>query len=178
MVWFGENWYEEVLRQLRQALAKCYALAFDDRSSVAEAAITTHTMNFVRKLVTTFGVGIENVTSVTQTFSSAASESLARRAQATAQDPVFQKMKTQFTNDFDFASPGATKLHNLINKLKKWIKILEAKIRLLPRSFLIEERCRFLSNFSLNTAEVDIPGEFLLPKVSAQHLGQGQFMLP
>ena len=61
--------------------------------------------------------------------------------------------------------PGATKLHNLINKLKKWIKILEAKIRLLPKSFLIEERCRFLSNFSQSTAEVEIPGEFLLPKV-------------
>lgn len=30
-------------------------------------------------------------------FSSAASESLARRAQATAQDPVFQKLKGQFT---------------------------------------------------------------------------------
>ena len=57
MVWFRENWYEEVLRQLRQALAKCHAVAFDDRSNVAEAAITPHTMSFVRKLVTTFGVG-------------------------------------------------------------------------------------------------------------------------
>jgi hypothetical protein len=33
------------------------------------------------------------------------------------------------------------------------------------RSFLIEEKCRFLSNFSLQTAEVELPGEFLLPKV-------------
>ena len=33
------------------------------------------------------------------------------------------------------------------------------------RSFLIEEKCRFLSNFSLKTAEVELPGEFLLPKV-------------
>lgn len=33
------------------------------------------------------------------------------------------------------------------------------------RSFLIEEKCRFLSNFSLQTAEIEIPGEFLLPKV-------------
>ena len=60
MVWFRENWYEEVLRQLRQALAKCHAVAFDDRSNVAEAAITPHTMSFVRKLVTTFGVGMTN----------------------------------------------------------------------------------------------------------------------
>ena len=66
-----------------------------------------------------------------------------------------------------FSVPGSTKLHNLISKLKKWIKILEARIKLLPKSFLIEEKCRFLSNFSQNTAEVEIPGEFLLPKVSA-----------
>ena len=57
-------------------------------------------------------------------------------------------------------------LQNLIQKLKKWIKILEAKTRSLPKSFLIEERCRFLSNFSRQTAEVELPGELLLPKHS------------
>ena len=34
------------------------------------------------------------------------------------------------------------------------------------RSFLLEDRCRFLSNFSLATADVEIPGEYLMPKVS------------
>ncbi|XP_074658755.1 transformation/transcription domain-associated protein-like [Tubulanus polymorphus] len=176
MVWFRENWYEEVLRQLRQGLAKCYAVAFENRGAVADATITPHTLNFVKKLVSTFGVGIENVSSVSQTFSSAASESLARRAQATAQDPVFQKMKGQFTTDFDFTVPGSTKLHNLINKLKKWIKILEAKTRLLPKSFLIEEKCRFLSNFSQQTAEVELPGEFLLPKHGHFYVKIARFM--
>lgn len=39
------------------------------------------------------------------------------------------------------------------------------------RSFLIEEKCRFLSNFSSSTAEVELPGEFLLPKVGVfKHL--------
>lgn len=158
MVWFRENWYEEVLRQLRQGLAKCYTVAFENRGAVTEATITPHTLNFIRKLVTTFGIGLENVSSVSSTFSSAASESLARRAQLTAQDPVFQRMKSQFTTDFDFkwvscslvpisllcelsskvtifqsSVPGSTKLHNLINKLKKWIKILEAKIKLRPK---------------------------------------------
>ncbi|CAN7941160.1 unnamed protein product, partial [Ixodes pacificus] len=154
MVWFRENWYEEVLRQLRQGLAKCHAVAFENRGAVSEATVTPHTLNFLKKLVSTFGVGIENVSSVSTTFSNAASESLARRAQATAQDPVFQKMKGQFTTDFDFSVPGAMKLHNLINKLKKWIKILEAKTKLLPKSLLIEEKCRFLSNFSQQTAEL------------------------
>ncbi|ESP00831.1 hypothetical protein LOTGIDRAFT_140419, partial [Lottia gigantea] len=176
MVWFRENWYEEVLRQLRQGLAKCHAVAFENRTAVTDATITPHTLNFVKKLVSTFGVGIENVSSVSSTFSSAASESLARRAQATAQDPVFQKMKSQFTTDFDFNVPGSKKLHNLINKLKKWIKILEAKTKLLPKSFLIEEKCRFLSNFSLSLVEVELPGEFLLPKHSHYYVRIARFM--
>ncbi|PSN44253.1 Transcription-associated protein 1 [Blattella germanica] len=157
MVWFRENWYEEVSRQLRQGLAKCLAIAFENRGAVSEATITPHTLNFVKKLVSTFGIGIENISSsVSAQFSSAASESLASRARATAQDPVFQMMKTQFTTDFDFAVPGSMKLQNLIVKLRK--------------SFLIEEKCRFLSNFSLQTAEVELPGEFLLPKASHQVL--------
>ena len=69
--------------------------------SVTDATITPHTLNFIKKLVSTFGVGVENVPSASA-HSGAASESLAHRAQATAQDPVFQKMKSQFTTDFDF----------------------------------------------------------------------------
>ncbi|KAG5328830.1 TRRAP protein, partial [Acromyrmex heyeri] len=169
MVWIRETWYEEVLKQLRQGLTKCYAIAFENRRAVSEATITPHTLNFIKKLVSTFGIGIENISSsqnMSNSFSSAASESLARRAQATVQDPVFQKMKSQFTSDFDFTVPGAKLLHNLISKLKKWIKILEEKTKQLPKSFLIEEKCRFLTNFSLKTAEVELPGEFLIPRHS------------
>ncbi|XP_041829403.1 transformation/transcription domain-associated protein isoform X1 [Melanotaenia boesemani] len=176
MVWFRENWHEEVLRQLQQGLAKCYSVAFEKSGAVSDAKITPHTLNFVKKLVSTFGVGLENVSNVSTMFSSAASESLARRAQATAQDPVFQKMKGQFTTDFDFSVPGSMKLHNLISKLKKWIKILEAKTKQLPKFFLIEEKCRFLSNFSAQTAEVEIPGEFLMPKPTHYYIQIARFM--
>lgn len=58
MVWFRENWYEEILRQLRQGLIKCYAIAFDNRKVVSEATITPHTLHFVKKLVSIFGIGI------------------------------------------------------------------------------------------------------------------------
>lgn len=93
-VWFL---FHQVLRQLQQGLAKCYSVAFEKSGAVSDAKITPHTLNFVKKLVSTFGVGLENVSNVSTMFSSAASESLARRAQATAQDPVFQKLKGQFT---------------------------------------------------------------------------------
>lgn len=177
MVWFRENWYEEVLRQLRQGLTKCYAIAFENRDTVNEAKITPHIFNFVKKLVSTFGIGVENISSsVTSAFISAASESLARRAEATYQDPVFQEMKVQFTTDFNFSQPGSLKLHNLIFKLKKWIKILENRSKMLIQSFLIEEKCRYLSNFSLKTAEVELPGEFLLPKHSHYYVKIARFM--
>lgn len=99
LVSFEANSYvlRQVLRQLQQGLAKCYSVAFEKSGAVSDAKITPHTLNFVKKLVSTFGVGLENVSNVSTMFSSAASESLARRAQATAQDPVFQKMKGQFT---------------------------------------------------------------------------------
>jgi len=61
MVWFRENWYEEVLRQLRLGLAKCYNIAFDSRGSVVDAQITPHTLNFIKKLVSTFGIGIGKI---------------------------------------------------------------------------------------------------------------------
>ncbi|XP_050675423.1 transcription-associated protein 1 [Leptidea sinapis] len=166
MVWFRENWYEEVLRQLRAGLSKCHVVAFHHRAAVAGATVTPHTLNFIKKVVSTFGIGVGMT----------ASESLARRAQATMQDPVFHKMKTHFTADFDFTQPNAMKLQNLIQKLRKWVKILEAKTKVLPKSFLIEEKCRFLSNFSLKTAEVELPGEFLLPKHTHYHVRIARFM--
>lgn len=58
MVWFRENWCEEVLRQLRLGLAKCYTLAFENRGAVNDAIISVSTHNFLKKLVSTFGIGL------------------------------------------------------------------------------------------------------------------------
>ena len=32
MIWFRENWYEELLRQLNDGLSLCQAAAFDSRA--------------------------------------------------------------------------------------------------------------------------------------------------
>ena len=32
MIWFRENWYEELLRQLNEGLALCQASAFENRT--------------------------------------------------------------------------------------------------------------------------------------------------
>lgn len=40
MVWFRENWYEEVLRQLKQGLAKCHAVAFENRGAGSSLSLS------------------------------------------------------------------------------------------------------------------------------------------
>ena len=50
-----ENWYEEMLRLLKQALSKCYTLAFENYAAVNEAQTTSQTLAYVKKLVSLIG---------------------------------------------------------------------------------------------------------------------------
>ena len=49
--------------QLRAGLNKCYAISFNNRAGVSKATINPHTLNFVKKLVSTFSTGVENFSS-------------------------------------------------------------------------------------------------------------------
>ena len=42
MIWFRENWYEELLRQLNEGLSLCQAAAFESRADG-----TLHVLNFM-----------------------------------------------------------------------------------------------------------------------------------
>ena len=63
---------------------------------------------FVRRLVSTFGIGLEQSGGVGSGTGGGGGggplshETLAKRAQAAAQDPAFQRLKAQFAADFDF----------------------------------------------------------------------------
>ena len=136
MVWFRENWYEELLRQLNEGLVMCQTAAFSSRAdgmyttytvlfirtvliflspfTVANSQIPSEMFQFVRCLVSTFGIGIEQTGSSGGGGGSGSGtgggggagplshETLAKRAQAAAQDPAFQRLKAQFAADFDF----------------------------------------------------------------------------
>lgn len=51
MVWFRENWYEEVLRQLKQGLAKCHAVAFENRGAGAFLSLSLSQFVFLSQSV-------------------------------------------------------------------------------------------------------------------------------
>ncbi len=59
-------------------------------------------MQFVRKLVSTFGIGLEGSGAGGGGAGPLSHEVAAKRAQAAAQDPAFQRLKAQFASDFDF----------------------------------------------------------------------------
>lgn len=166
MNWFKEYSYEEVQRQIQQVLLRCYAFAFENSRTISTQTINVQTFNFVRKLVATFGFGVAgNIQNSnypnTPGFTSAADSG---RVQAAAQDLEFQQTKVRFRADFDEALLQNMKLITLISKLKSWINILNQKNKLMPKTYLIEDKCIFLSNFSQHTADVELPGESLLPK--------------
>ncbi|CAG9853589.1 unnamed protein product [Phyllotreta striolata] len=172
---FKENWYEQVVRQLRQGLTKCYAIAFENREAVNEAEITPHILNFVKKLTSTFGTSPESATTDSCKYTSTNAENLTRRIEdKPGQDSVFLATKEEFTKEF--SQSNSMKLQSLISKLKKWIKILDSRSKMLLQSSLIEETCRFLSNFTLQTAEVELPGEFLIPKHNHYFVRIARFM--
>ena len=64
-------------------------------SIVANARITPEMLQYINKLVTSFGVTID------QSNTGPTSLDAVRRAQA-ANDPAFQRLKNQFASDFDF----------------------------------------------------------------------------
>lgn len=114
------------------------SLSHTHTHTVTNARISPEMMQFVHKLVSTFGIGLEQsgLVSTGNVGGALSQETLAKRAQAAAQDPAFQRLKTQFASDFDFSSPGAKRLHNLMSKLKRWIKILELKTKSLQKYVL------------------------------------------
>lgn len=179
--WFHENFHEEVLRQLKQALIKCYTWAFEKKTNVAETNVSPQALAFLRKIFSSFDAESNSSdssfhkdgqqSSKPHSFRTAFGQ-MAQRAQATSQDPMFLKLKSQFNADFDFINSDSRKLHNIVVKLKKWIKVFEAKVKVMPKSWLLEEKCRFLSNFCHKTAKVFLPGEYLLPKHGFVHISR------
>jgi len=180
MIWLRDYSYEEVQRQIHQALTKCYISAFENVSNIAEQTVSPQTLNFVRKLVTTFGVGLSSNLQGSNTarcgYYNTTMDYLNQRSQAIIQDPEFQQTRVKFRADFEESLLPNMKLIALIAKLKHWIGVLGQKKKLMPKSFLMEDKCRFLSNFSQHTADVEIPGDALMPKLTIYYVRIARFI--
>lgn len=179
MVWLRDYSYEEVQRQIHQALTKCYVSAFENSSNIAEQTVSQQTLNFVRKLVTTFGISLSSNLQGSSNrcgYYNATVDYLALRNQAITSDPEFQQTRVKFRADFEDSLLPNMKLITLIAKLKNWINILGQKKKSMPKTYLMEDKCRFLSNFSQHTADVEIPGDALMPKLTIYYVRIARFI--
>lgn len=176
MVWLREYSYEEVQRQIHQALAKCYMSAFENSSNIAEQTVSPQTLNFVRKLITTFGFSLQGPSNARCGYHHTTVDYLSMRNHAVTQDPEFQQTRVKFRADFEESLQPSMKLMTLITKLKNWINILSQKKKLMPKTYLMEDKCRFLSNFSQHTADVEIPGDAQMPKSTSYYVRIARFI--
>ena len=71
--------------------------------TVSGTKITPEMLQYVQRLVGSFGINVDGSSSGSSGNGTALSqEALSKRAQAAAQDPAFQRLKNQFASDFDF----------------------------------------------------------------------------
>lgn len=84
---------------------------------------------------------------------------------AVLNDPNYLLTRTKFQQDFNFQLPSASvNVFLMIAKLKTWIKLFELHLKTMPTSQLLDERFKFVTQFCSSTAEIEIPGEFLIPR--------------
>ncbi len=84
---------------------------------------------------------------------------------AIVNDPNYQLTRQKFLADFNYQLPSQqVNLFTFINKLKSWIKLFEIHINSLPKQQLLDEKFKFVTQFCSSTAEIEIPGEHLIPR--------------
>ncbi|CAL8112353.1 unnamed protein product [Orchesella dallaii] len=138
----GEGRTEKLLKELRNTLARCYQIAFENRALLApDPSSTSVVVQQLRQILFGFHVPMK-----------------------LAQEPKFLSMKAEFQDDFGSLISGKLNLVVAMQKIVKWIRILEEKTNKMDTVFICQDRCKFLSNFSMDIADMKLPGEFLIPK--------------
>ena len=188
LLWLKVNWFEELLRNFKQTLISCYAFAHEfsknANANIQECSIDPFSIIWFKKLhkfyadphwdkytlnknsaqpntpSTPGGSGqqqlVNNMNNQNQRL---------RCLLAILNDPSYQTTKQKFLADFNYQPPSSpVNLFAFINKLKNWIRLFEIHIRSLPKQQLLDERFKFVTQFCSTTAEIEIPGEFLIPR--------------
>ena len=171
LLWLKIHWQEEFLKDFKQTLHHCYTIAFENtkEKQLQNFTIDPFSIIWFRKLYRNYvELSVEKLNQQAQTNPN---QSI-KRYLAISSDPDYKLQKTQFLNDFNFSGsqqlPSASSatvnvnLFIFIHKLRNWIKMLEAKTRLQSKIQILDERFRYVTQFSSSVADIEIPGEYLM----------------
>ena len=177
------NWYEESLRNFKQTRNAAYSLAFDSlkspSASVHELTIDPFSISWFKRLQKFFAMQTPNVPPAASNNSQLASihNQRMRSILAFINDPNYQIAKQRFQTDFNFSLPSASiNVFAFIAKIKSWIKLFEAHLKNAPQTQLLDDRFKFVTQFCSNTADIEIPGEFLIPRHTNYYVKISRFL--
>jgi hypothetical protein len=134
LLWLKIHWFEEFLKDFKQTLYYCYTIAFENSKEkvLQNYTIDPFTIIWFRKLYRNYvELSYEKLNQQAQTNPN---QSI-KRYLAISNDPDYKLQKTQFLTDFNFIQSTTTtpttpvNLFVFIQKLRNWIKMLEAKTK-------------------------------------------------
>ena len=177
------NWYEELLRNFKQTLLQCYTHAFDFikaqnlSAPLQECMIDPLSITWFKKLHKFYldpywdkfqarnFPGSNGANAAQNAAANNTQNTRLRGILAIVNDPNYQLTRQKFLADFNYQLPSQfVNTFTFINKLKNWIALFEQHIRSLPKQQLLDDRFKFVTQFCSTTAEIEIPGEFLIPR--------------
>lgn len=105
-------------------------------------------------------------------------------------DPNHQITRQKFQQDFPYTQTSGSQqqqqqqlqqqqisIKAFIDKLKSWINMLEAYNDLMiPKKSLLDERFKLVSQFCSSTAEIELPGEYLVPRSTNYYVKISRFL--
>ena len=172
------NWYEELLRNFKQTLIHAYSHAYEFMKSqnlsspLKECVIDPLSIVWFKKLhkfyLDSYWDKFRSLQNSGQNQN--LNNQLAnhqntrlRGILAIVNDPNYKITLDKFIADFQSPSQFVNTFA-FIAKLKNWIALFELHLRSLPRQQLLDDRFKFVTQFCSTTAEIEIPGEFLIPR--------------
>ena len=96
-------------------------------------------------------------------------------------DPNYQITRQKFLIDFHYQSSLAAgqriNLSEFILKIKNWIKSIESYLNSLPKKqLLMDERFKFVTQFCSKTSDIELPGEYLIPRSTNYYIKISRFL--
>ncbi|CAF0709284.1 unnamed protein product [Brachionus calyciflorus] len=194
------NWYEELLRNFKQTLNYVYTYFYEanlnKKSDFVETIDPFSIMWF--KKIHKFYIDIQyfqlpnrlnsqqNSPSIgspsgpsTQSQTSAQNPRL-RGLIAILNDPNHQITRQKFQQDFPYTQTNPSQQINIklfIDKIKNWIKLLQLHVDLsVPKKSILDEKFKLVTQFCSNTADIELPGEYLVPRSTNYYVKISRFL--
>jgi transformation/transcription domain-associated protein len=93
-------------------------------------------------------------------------------------DPNYLITRQKFQQDFNYqlSNTPSVNVFSMISKLKSWVKLFELHLKTGPKQQLLEERLKNVTQFCSSTADIEIPGEFLIPRHTNYYVKISKFL--